>query len=405
MLSLLVPESIQKETVKRLSKLAKKAGVEVRALAGLTTLILPVKYGYNEATQKHYIALPERAMVCARVEVGDMPRTNGWAFVARLEHTEAGNLVVCAPGEVSAEAWRTSSAHCDHCDTARRRKDTFMLRGPNGESKQIGRNCLADFLMVDATQLVAQADLLKQVGTESDPDYEGGWGGSAYSQPTTDTFLACVTVSVELKGFRKVNSEGGSTRGHAMFLTGPKPNDTFEQRAAREDWMAGRPTEAHIERAKMMRAWGAALTADETRGSDYLWNLHLACKLVACDLTRSAGILASLPAAYDRAMGIEHEKKAPRPESKHVGTVGKREKFEVTFTHRGSYQNDYGGGIICNFKDAADNELVWFTSGACPGSEDLQKTMTLTGTVKKHGDRKGQAQTVVSRCSWVLKGE
>jgi hypothetical protein len=371
----------------------------VKPLTGITTLILPRIYRYTDAG-KPYVARPERAIACTRVEVGDMPRSNGWAFVARLEHTEAGNLVVCAPGESIDESWRTAEAVCEHCGTSRRRRDTFVLRGPNGECKQIGRNCLADFLMHSPTELVAQADLLKTVGAESDPDYEGGWGGSGSLMPTTDEYLACVVSAVERDGFRKTNLEN-STRKTASFFAGncPPKNGYPGSAEAVQAWKDGQPTEAHIERAKTVRAWGAGLTSEETRGSDYLWNLHLACKLVACDVGRYGGVLASVPAAYDRAMGILHEKKE-RPVSKHVGTVGKRETFLVTFKFRGSYDNEFGGGIICNFEDPFGNEIAWFTSGDCPGSEDLNKTMKLTGKVKKHGDRKGRAQTVLSRCKW-----
>lgn len=402
MLSLLIPESVQKETVKRLSKLAKKAGVEVKALTGITTIILPRIYRYTESG-KPYVARTERAIQCSRVLVGDMPRSNGWAFVARLEHTEAGNMVVCAPGEEIEPTWRTVEAVCEHCATSRRRRDTFVLRGPNGERKQIGRNCLADFLMCSATELVAQADLLKTVSTESDPDYEGGWGGSSCSMPTTDEFLACAVSAIERDGFRKTNVDN-STRMTAEFFAGRCPPLTSYPGSAEhvQAWKDGQPTEAYIERAKKIRVWGAELTAAETAGSDYLWNLHLACKLIACDVGRYGGILASVPAAYDRAMGIEHEKKAQKPVSKHVGTLGKRETFQVTFKFRGSYDNEFGGGVICNFEDSEGNEIVWFTSGDCPGSEELNTKMTITGKVKKHGDRKGRAQTVLSRCKWAV---
>lgn len=402
MLSLLIPESVQKETVKRLSKLAKKAGVAVTHLTGITTLVLPRVYGYSDAG-KRYVARQERAIACSRVEVGEMPRTSGWAFVARLEHTEAGNLVVCAPGEQIEESWRAAEAACEHCGTVRRRRDTFVLRGPEGERKQIGRNCLADFLMCSPTELVAQADLLKTVGTESDPDYEGGWGGSAWSMPTTDEFLACVVSAIERDGFRKTNIDN-STRMTATFFAGRCPPATSFPGSAEQvqAWKDGQPTEAHIERAKKVRAWAANLTT-EVKGSDYLWNAHIACKLLACDVSRYGGILASVPAAYDRAMGVVHEKKAPKPVSKHVGTIGKREAFQVTFKFRGSYDNEFGGGIICNFEDSEGNEIVWFTSGSCPGSEDLNREIVLTGTVKKHGERKGRAQTVVSRCKWEVK--
>lgn len=392
MLSLLIPEAAKKTTLARLAKIAKKAGVTVTPLAGTTTLIVP-----PVGSEKR-----RRVLECSRVEVGMFPRMNGWSFVARLEHTAAGNLIACAFGEGVDESWRTATALCEHCNTVRNRRDTFVLRGTNGESKQIGRNCLADFLMVDATSLVHQAELVRTIGQMSDPDHESF--GRGHSDPETDEFLACVVSSVESFGFVKSGSEC-STKNDAEFLCGPCPNPAYAPEAA-ATWKAHQPTEAHEARAKMIRAWGAELSQDDTRGNDYLWNVHLACKLLGCDLRRYAGVLASVPAAYDRAMGVirERAQATPAKESKHVGTLGKRETFEVTFSFRAGYMNDFGGGIICNFVDADGNQIVWFTSGACPGEADLQKKLRVTGTVKKHGDRKGQAQTVISRCKWEVIG-
>lgn len=392
MLSLLIPEAVQKEVSKRLSKLAKKAGVEMMPVPGITSIVVVRKN--------------KKCVVnCARMTVGAFPKTNGWAFVARLEHTEAGNLVSCAPDEIAAEEWRTAAPVCEHCNTSRRRRDTFVLRGPDGESKQIGRNCLADFLMVDATELVWQAELVRSLSNESDPDHEGSWG-SGYAMPSTDEFLACVVSSIELHGFRKTKSEGGSTAGEAEFFAGPEPKrDLDGGTTAIAAWTEGQPTDAHKARATMVREWAANLSQEATKGSDYLWNLHLACKLLGCDLRRYAGVLASTPAAYDRAMGIEQAKKAEALKTyptTPIGTIGKRETFEVTFVRRASYDNAYGGGIICAFETAAGDQIVWFASGECPGSDDLNKHMKLTGKVKSQGERNGRPQTTLTRCKFEL---
>jgi hypothetical protein len=383
MLSLLIPEAAKKEVTKRLAKLAKKAGVSLETVDGTTTLVLKDK----------------RILVCSRVTVGDLPRTNGWAFVARLEHTEAGNLVSCAPGEIAALEWRTAEATCEHCGTSRRRRDTFVLRGPDGEVKQIGRNCLADFLMVDATQLVRQAEFVRTLGEESDPDHEGSWG-SSYSMPSTDHYLACVVSSVELHGFRKTQ-EDASTKNEAAFFAGNRPKVINGDTRPLEAWKAGQPLPWHIDRAKLVREWAANLSAEDTHSSDYLWNLHLACKLLGCDLVRYAGILASAPSAYDRAMGLAVKKAEPKSfPTAPIGTVGKRETFLVTFVKRASFDNDYGGGIVCAFETSAGDQLVWFATGVCPSSDDLNKVMTLTGTPKKHTERNGRPQTVLTRCKF-----
>jgi hypothetical protein len=85
-----------------------------------------------------------------------------------------------------------------------------------------------------------------------------------------------------------------------------------------------------------------------------------------------------------------------------LGTIGKREQFVLTFVKRVGYDNDFGGGIMCAFESAEGHQVVWFTSGACPRSDDLNKPMVVTGTVKKHGERNGRPQTTLSRCKFEL---
>src|SRR6188474_1381037 len=129
--SILIPEDLSKDILRRLGNLARKCGVSHDVIPG-TTLWAPYGHAHDRVE-------------CVRVTVGEFPRANGWTFVAKIEHTVAGNLISCAPGETLDESYRTAKAHCDHCNTQRGRTETFVIRSPEGELKQIGRNCLADF--------------------------------------------------------------------------------------------------------------------------------------------------------------------------------------------------------------------------------------------------------------------
>ncbi|KKL47936.1 hypothetical protein LCGC14_2330550 [marine sediment metagenome] len=63
---------------------------------------------------------------------GSAPKVGGFRFLARVEHTVAGNVVTRAPFGIEAgvdlSAYRTAAPDCAHCNAARRRKDTFVLK-------------------------------------------------------------------------------------------------------------------------------------------------------------------------------------------------------------------------------------------------------------------------------------
>src|SRR3954470_6769761 len=151
--SILVPEQVAKSTFKRLARLAKKAGVEVTLVAGTTPVYRKARMtkSWTDGCGKvhHYEALQvntDQLLECARITVGELPKHNGHLFLGKIVHTEAGNLLALAPESQQAKLppeWRTAKPTCDHCNTQRSRKDTFIIQTPEGEIKRVGRNCLA----------------------------------------------------------------------------------------------------------------------------------------------------------------------------------------------------------------------------------------------------------------------
>jgi hypothetical protein len=71
--------------------------------------------------------------------VGEAPKLNGWTFAAKITFGDdqgAGNLIYRVPGfeGVIPQSFRTSDARlCNHCETARTRKDVFILQHDSGE--------------------------------------------------------------------------------------------------------------------------------------------------------------------------------------------------------------------------------------------------------------------------------
>ena len=92
---------------------------------------------------------PDGSVTCWRTVVveGERPLLpGGWTFWGVVRHTEDGNLVLSVAGDALPVEFRTAAPTCDHCHTARRRNDTFVVRSEAGEIRRVGRQCLADFL-------------------------------------------------------------------------------------------------------------------------------------------------------------------------------------------------------------------------------------------------------------------
>lgn len=334
---------------------------------------------------------------------GQAPRLEGYTFLARIEHTTAGNLV-SAVGEgqdLDLTAYRTAPPTCAHCETTRRRRDTFVLRrDADGAHVQIGRNCLADFIRsADVGAALKVWDLLHDMCADDSEDPEvGGWGGCGRGEIGTAAFLTFAVASVRTSGFHK-SGEQGSTKGDVSFLMSPRPSRDPQA------WDAGQPTPADVARAVAVRAW---ILAGGHGAGDYMYNLTIAATLPG--VGRNAGLLASAPSAYAKHVEgvVAKAREAARPvTTTHVGAVGVRSELgDLTVVRVRSIDGDYGTRTIVAAEDAAGNAITWFASGAkdFDAGDVLQAAR---GTVKKHDAFRGQPQTVVSRLAWaaVVKHE
>jgi hypothetical protein len=413
--SILVPSHVLSKVQRRLEKLAKKAGVELALIEGTSTIYETEKHqfftsfyrtqemGRATALQfwKGLIGETPRAMECARFTVGEFPKSNGYAFVGKIEHTEGGNILSVAPGERGNELpveMRDAKATCDHCNTKRRRGETFVIRTPEGALIRVGRNCLADFLKSGPESIIAAAELsayFTSSPAELDEEYSrggGGWGVATFH------YLACAVSSVERNGFRK-SEEDGATKNDAAFLAGPPPSgDSRDAYLRRQEWKEGQPTKEHLELGKKIVEWAKALEAGD---SNYLHNLKVA--LLCGEATyKRQGLLASAPSAYARAMGevVKRKAEAARVDAGYFGEVGKRVDLDATVLRVTSFDTPYGTKFIVTFVTEEGQELVWKTTSDCPRSGDTGVKFAIRGTIKAHEEYKGRRQTTLTRVKW-----
>lgn len=345
---------------------------------------------------------------------GEAPRVAGHTFIARIEHTEAGNIISKAPGcesvVVPAEM-RDGPPTCDHCKTNRRRNDTFVLRKDEfGDLIRVGRNCLADYLRSDdAAEALRVWTLLHEITRACgalDPE-EAAFGGGAFpTHESTVFFVACVVRTIELCGWvsRKAAYESDgtkvSTAEDALFACGEPPKDS----RLLESWRDAQPTKDNSAEAVKAVEWAKSLSGD----NDYEHNLKVACTLSYVK-AKNHGLVASAASGYRRyverelAAAREAERAAKSPSS-HFGTVGSRYVRKLTVTRTSSWENEYGVTFLYVMEDDAGSKFKWFSSGGWYVEKESRTlkaddTFYVAFAVKKHGDWKGVEETTITRAT------
>jgi len=140
-----------------------------------------------------------RVRLFQKVQVNGAPvRLGDWRIIAAIEHLrdDAGvdmNILYSAPGESCPMHYRDAPPRCDHCNTTRRRNDTYVVGHADGRILQVGRNCLKDFTGHDAHEALAGIGLYGAAGDMLDDFCAGGSRmPDAYDLTTFMTMTACV---------------------------------------------------------------------------------------------------------------------------------------------------------------------------------------------------------------------
>ena len=397
-------------TVKRLERLNKRAaklgaepitwsevGTETRLLNRSITLSPTGMYTYWETA----VDAPPSAMgeVIGQREyqlatvTGVAPRLAGWVFRGTLVHVpEVGNILkTIGDGDVP-ERFREADAWCDHCALVRRRKDTFLVQSEStGEWKQVGRQCLADFLgHQNPEQIASWAEVIATLedDLDADEDWNGGGGYNADPVVSTRYFLATVAAHIEQNGWLS-RTKARETFGEPTADAALKQ---YNRNIAKTSDRFVTVTEDHERQADEALEWARGLEGDDL-DNDFLWNLHV---VTAGDYApeRGAGVLAAVFVA--QKYGEEREARVERPESNWFGEPKKREEFELEVVFTLVTEGYYSSTLMVKFVDGAGNEAVWF-NGSSDWDWEVGDKVRVKATVKAHDEYEGRKQTILTR--------
>lgn len=367
------------------------------------------KYGCNfrfeEVGEEFRKVKDENDQVSVRrfvlVEAEGTSIVNGWKFVATLNHTEEGNIIRAACDIEIPERFYTCSPCCEHCNSNRPRKETYIvLNEKTGEFKQVGKSCLKDFTNGMSIEGVSAYMSFFNDLIQGEAPNSNGLGPHYYD---TKLYLHYVAETISHWGFvrRSVNERSTADRAaeYMMLDTGDlRGNAQYAKTLRREMESVVFSPESSSTDKIVEEAYTWLMQQEET--DNFMHNLITACKLEYTTY-KNFEILASLFPTYNRS--VEKEKRSakakaqqePYRNSEWIGKEKERINITVsTFSCLTSWENDYGYTYIYRITDDKNNVYTWKTSN-CLGENSVK---SLTGTVKTHTEYRGIKQTELTRC-------
>lgn len=335
--------------------------------------------------------------------VGQTPKFAGWTFAATISVTEEGNVLRTAPGlTVDLKAYRDCRPGCDHCQTNRFRRETFVVLHEDGSTKQVGRQCLRDFLgHADPHSLAQWAELIFSLGELSagaeDPDFFGGGFGSRRTHSHTESFLKHCAVHSLREGFRTRKqaelNQSPSTRDDAFRSMYPNPMSSSDRK-----WLAEINFEITPE-AEDLAAKAQELVLTKLGGkadlSDFEHNLLTLAKTTAFE-DKNGGIVAYIIGWYLRETERDAYERKTFVDG-YFGELKKRYKaIPVTYLGSSSFDSQYGTTWVHRLVSKDGYRMVWKTGNPIDAENGTELVLDLT--VKEHSTYNDKKQTVITRC-------
>jgi hypothetical protein len=342
--------------------------------------------------------------------IGHAPRLAGWTFAATLATVEGSTLVMAVPGiSIPVEYW-TAPIQCEHCRSARQRKDTYLLMRDSGttlEWKQVGSNCLKDFLgHRDPHAAASMAELWTSLSS-----YVGAcgeerdlWGRSAEPKSSLLSFLAQTCAVVRDAGW--LSRSTARERAGMGWENSDLPTADIVWSMLHDPEFSRQPrnrgkylvSEVEVTKAREMLAWAEdnILALPIETLSDYMRNLAVVLRSEAVT-NRTGGIAASLWAAHRRAVEVQQERELAKTNpSQWQGEVGKRGDWVLKVRSSRVMAGEFTSTLI-QLVDASGNRFSWFASGAREMVEG--EWLNVRGTVKGHVEVHGHRVTNLTRCT------
>ena len=333
------------------------------------------------------------------IDVSTTPiRFDGWGVHAVLDWSlDSGEALSRSMPGMEELNPVPSACVCEHCGTRRDRNRTFVLKRDDGESRQVGTNCVEDFMGHDdpalVAQMAAQAVLWGEIDDRPFAEPDGGYGGFVPTPVPTRDYMATVAMLTEAEGFvSQAAAENQISKGDDVSpptwmwakdlickRTRITPTSLGEaQRDAWKTWGLNEPPPHHPRHLGEADRW---LKVIQEIPGDTEWMRNL--RLLASDPVARPDHMPRLAAIASTVM--RHERESFKQEF--VGTIGKRESFEATLERKipmSGWSRNSPPSVLCIFRDTEGRKLTWLTGQRPSVPSTVGATYRMVGSVKEH---------------------
>ena len=277
---------------------------------------------------------------------------SGWRLAGKIEHLETGNVIHSFSDVVIPDWYRSASPRCEHCNSDRHRKETYVLyHAENNSWKQVGSSCLKDFTgYVSAEMAAAIASvytLLERVAEdrihiERSPKYF-----------EIESVMCYAIECVKHWGYHKAEEGHAATRNQVIDLMHKHMKLPASIGAVTFDPMST----TNLQTFKDMRSRLLALNAND----DYTNNLQVFLK--AEDVPENGlGIVVSAVPYYNNLIARDVEQRKTS-NSEFVGNVGDKLTIDIaTAKLVNIYDGYYGSTWRYQIVEAHGNVFMWDAS-------------------------------------------
>lgn len=333
---------------------------------------------------------------------GKGPKLADWKFLGTLDHnTIPGSVIVNAvPGETVPQQFFHNDAVCNHCGKIRRRTETFVVEHENGEQKQVGRQCIRDFLGHDPAALLRYLTNLQRFVASLDDEEKWGYGGGCHDHWTFNQFEVLKLTNAVIRSFGWISRSKarqdvyGTTEATAdtvLFLIAPSMDRDVEKERQKLLKQVQWDDEKDEADANGALQWLETQTDD----SEYLHNLRTLADANAGVPATMFGYWCSLMATYQREQQKLIRAQRTTSVSEWYGNVKDKIELVVKLEELQYLESRYGTTQLHKMIDTDGRAIVWFASSNSGMAQG--HSYRIKGTVKKHDEFNNWKQTILTR--------
>lgn len=345
---------------------------------------------------------------------GDAPKIAGYKFIATIEHQEGGNIIRSVPGEEGnakiKDFFEAKPHYCDHCKKIRRRIDTFIVKEEKtGKLRQIGRNCLADFLGGADPKAILwyfnnRDNIFKVVQEAEQAAEKKGIRGDQFVPLETVLIMAAALIRefgyLSSKAAQEAYQRDGgympTTAGDIRWVLYSVKERNMDKRSRKVLDIAKTPTVADEQHVAKVLKWFAELPDQQKQSNEFMHNLDVIVKSNKVN-PRNIGFAVALFPVYARAMDmIKKRETTAKKSNEWIGQPGQKlTPTDITVIRTRMISGHFGSTQIVSMEDPKGNVFVWFNNSQ-KRFEEGEKAK-IVGTIKKHDEYNGRKQTHLTR--------